>query len=58
MPRNCTAKKPLPKDHGELQGTTEAAATESQSQQVKFIQRMPIIRPVTLRDSPKEKSFI
>lgn len=41
-----------------LQGTTEAAATESQSQQVKFIQRMPIIRDVTLRDSPEEKSFI
>jgi hypothetical protein len=57
MPRKCTAKNPLPKDHGELQEAIEAAATESQSQQVKFIQRMPIIRDVTLRDSPEGKEF-
>ena len=57
MPRKCTAKKPLPKDHGQLQRAVEAAATESQSQQLKLIQRMPIIRDVTLCDSPEGKEF-
>jgi len=57
MPRKATAKKPLPKDHDELQRAIEAAATESESQQLKFIQRMPIVRDITLRDSPEGEGF-